>query len=186
MKRIKNFWLDLGNLPKHEWGLKYVLPPLALFITWGFAGHLYLSNISKEKLTPKIGIVKSIAIKLERGYRSNKSYPLIISLIAEKGEYRIMDKFKDYFHKIQEDVLPSDTISLYVRNNWQYLLSWGRGKDVLIIEKKGETIFPISAYRNDAKGLCIFLAFISAFLWIVYYLYKKKIILKKRFEYPVK
>lgn len=184
IKWLKRFWFDLGNLPKPEWGLKYMLPVLQLFFTWGFAGHLYLATISKRQLVPETGIVKSIAVKMERGSRSSKYYPLKISLMGKNYEYRVMDKFDSYFPAIQSAIIPGDTVSLYVRNYWQYILSWGRKKDVLLIEKKGHTVFPISAYRKDAQTLSIFLAFLSAIFWAVYFLYKKKIILKKRFEYP--
>lgn len=177
---LKRFWFDLGNLPKPEWGCKYMLLPSALFFTWGLVGHIYISVVTVNQLTPCIGEVTLIETRFERGGKSSKYYPLKIALSGYPHEFRLMDKFKKDFDHIQSEIKKGDTITLYKRNKSQALLSWGTLYDIYQIEKDGRIILPISAIRTDAKNLLPWLSVFSAILWLIYILYRKRIIIKNR------
>ena len=66
-KWFKRLWRDSGKMSKQEFGCKYFIPLVATFLTWGVVGHIYISTLSIEKLTPCKGEVTSIKTKLERG-----------------------------------------------------------------------------------------------------------------------
>jgi hypothetical protein len=178
---MKRLWHDLGNMTRFEFGCKYVFPIIAVFLTWGVIGHIYIINLDVKKLTPCIGKVTFIDIRLERGAKRAKYYPLKITITGHKGQFRVMDKFKKEFRFIQSEIKLGDTITIYKRNKWQSVLSWGRRNDVYQIEKKDTLIFSLRTVKEDARELIPWILIGAMTLWVIYFLYKRGVIVKKRY-----
>src|SRR5687767_12473004 len=124
IKWFKILWKDLGNLPRHHFFQKYILPALAIFFTWGATGHLYLSALTKDLLVKNVGQVSNIEEIMEGGrYIHN---PLIISLANYHQNFRLRDTYERDYFVLQQEIKVGDTITIYTRHLWQTILGWGK------------------------------------------------------------
>jgi hypothetical protein len=174
MNWIKTLYIDLGNLPEAHFLLKYILPGLAIFFTWGLAGQLLNISLDKNSLVANKGQVTDIAIKFEQGTRANyKYYPLKINLTNYAENFRLPDTYETDFPNLQEKILIGDTITLYTRHQLQTILGWGKQIDIYQIEKDGQTLFSISKVISEKKNQVALFSIFSLILWTWYILYRR-------------
>jgi len=171
---LKTLWKDLGNLPKGEFFHKYVLPVVAVFFSWGLAGHILLINLDKNSLVANKGQVTDIAVRFEQGTRASyKYYPLKIGLTNCSEDFRLPDTYKRDFPFLQEKILVGDTITLFTRHQWQTILGWGKQIDIYQIDKDGKTLFDISKVINEKKNQATLFSIFSIILWTWYIIYRR-------------
>lgn len=127
IKWLKTILKDLGNLDRGQFFMKYVLPALVIFFTWGLIGHLFLLSLNTSSLLPNKGSVTNIAVVYEQGTRARyKYYPLKIALTNHPKEFRLPDVHQQEFPYLLQRIAIGDTITVYTRHRWQALLSWGK------------------------------------------------------------
>jgi hypothetical protein len=108
-----------------------------------------------------------------------KYYPLIISLNNSTTNFRIRDKFDDWFPYLEDEIHIGDTIQIYTRTKFQTLLGWGKKGDVYLIEKGDKLLFPTSVVRDYNAGQAKGLLFLALLFWTPFVLYKLKVIKPK-------
>jgi hypothetical protein len=155
----------------------YILPLLALFITWGCIANFMQNNLEKKDLLQTKGVVSSINIVFEQGTRKNYKYnPLVISLNESSEIFKLRDRLNDWFPLIQEKVHVGDTICIYTRTKMQSLLGWGTKNDIYIIEKNNTDILRAFVMQEYNTSQAIATLFFSLLFWIPYLLFKLKVI----------
>ena len=119
------FWKDLYDQSRWQFYLKYILPGLALFFSWGLIGHVVLINLDQVSLIKNRGQVSNIVVRYEQGLRSSSKYiALKISLKNHETDFRLHDTYKNDFNDLQDHIEIGDTVTLYTRHLWQTVLSW--------------------------------------------------------------
>jgi hypothetical protein len=101
---------------------------------------------------------------------------LIISLTNSSTNFRIRDRFDDWFPFLEDKIHTGDTIEIYTRTKFRTLLGWGKKGDVYLIEKGGNLIFPLSVVREYNSGQAKALLFLALLFWTPFMLYKLKAI----------
>ena len=177
MTIFKKFWNDLVNLSRVHFGIKYVLPAVAIFLTWGCLGNFYQTRLDKSQLVRNNGQVRSIEVVFEKGTKSSYKYhPLRIVLVNSADKFRLRDSFDDWFPFLENKIHIGDTIQIYTRTRFQSLIGWGRKSDIYLIEKGSELIFPASVVRDYNAGQAKLLLFLALLFWTPYVLYKLKVL----------
>ena len=160
---------------------------MVVFFIWGLLGHLSLLALKTKSLIQNKGQVLSIGVKVERGIRGHKYYPLIISLFTTGGttrdfndlkklkrlfnDFRLKDDFTSQFASIQREIALGDTITIYTRKKWQTILGMGQQDDIYQIEKSNQILFPIEkmiAYQKIQTLLFGLFAFVSLAGYLIY------------------
>jgi hypothetical protein len=156
----------------------YILPLAGLFFTWGFFGHLYMSNLGKNDLKEINGTIEWIGSVTETSIsRSGAKYhPLKIELQGQSGTYRLHDNFKYDFKRIQDNLRVGDNVRLYRRTKFQSIISWGKTNDIFVIEKDNTIIFGLEKMIAFKKEQMDTFAGFSMICWTLYilYIYDKK------------
>lgn len=177
MTMFKKVLKDLLNLSRFHFACKYVFPSVAIFLTWGCLGNFYQTRLGKSQLVQYNGQVRSINVVFEQGTKSSyKYYPLIISLTNSTTNFRIRDKFDDWFPYLEYEIHIGDTIQIYTRTKFQTLLGWGKNGDVYLIEKGDKLLFPTNVMRDYNAGQATGLLFLALLFWAPFLLYKLKVI----------
>lgn len=146
-------------------------------MTWGCLGNFYQTQLDKSQLVQNKGQVHSIDVVFEQGTKSSyKYYPLIISLTNSEINFRIRDKFDDWFPFLENEIHIGDTIQIFTRTKIQTLLGWGERGDVYLIEKGGKLIFPTSIVREYNVGQAKAFLFLALLFWTPYVLYTLNVI----------
>lgn len=176
IKWLKDLWEKSGD-GKLFFGT-YILPLAGLFFTWGFFGHLYMSNLHKDDLKEINGAIEWIGTVTETSTsRSGAKYhPLKIQLQGESDTYRLHDNFKYDFKRIQDNLRVGDYVRLYRRTKIQSILSWGKTNDICVIEKDNTIIFGLEKMIAFKKEQMDTFAGLSMICWTLYilYIYDKK------------
>lgn len=175
IKWLKDFWDKSGD---RKFLLTHILPTAGLFFTWGFLGHLYMTNLDSDDLKEINGKIEWIGIVTESSISRSmaKYHPLKIKLQGQSDMYRLHDNFKNDFRRIQENLKTGDDIKLFTRNGLQTFISWGKTNDIFIIQKGNETIFGLERmikYKTNQRD--IFAGF-AILCWTIYlgYIYQKR------------
>jgi hypothetical protein len=177
MTIFKRFGSDLINLPRFHFGCKYVFPAAAFFLTWGCLGNFYQTRLDKSQLVANVGVVDNIDVAFEQGMKSSyKYYPLLISLKNSSDNFRLRDKFGDWFPFLRDSIHIGDTITIYTRTKFQTIIGWGKTNDIYLIEKGNELIFPASIVRDYNAGQAKLLLVLALLFWTPFVLYKLKVI----------
>ena len=177
MTIFKNLWSDISNLSRFHFACKYVFPSFAIFLTWGCLGNFYQIRLTKHQLVQNHGQVRSINVVFEQGTKSSyKYYPLIISLTNSKTNFRIRDKFDDWFPYLKDEIHIGDTIQIYTRTKFQTILGWGKKDDVYLIEKGGKLLFPSSVVSDYNAGQAKGMLFLALLFWAPFIFYKLKVV----------
>ena len=156
----------------------YILPFAGLFFTWGFFGHLYLSNLHKNDLKEINGAIEWIGTVTEASIsRSGAKYhPLKIQLQGQSDSYKLHDNFKKDFKRIQDILRVGDNVRIYRRTKIQSIISWGETNDIFVIEKDKTTIFGFEKMIGFKKEQMHTFAGFSLICWTLYilFIYDKK------------
>ena len=167
IKWLKDLWDKSGD---KKFLLTHVLPIGALFFTWGFAGHLYMTSLDKKDLKEIEGKIEWIGTVTESSASRSmaKYHPLKIQLQDSPDLYRLNDYFKLDFKRIQDSLRVGDEIRVYRRSGLQTFVSWGKTNDIFIIEKGVMTILGLDRmikYKQNQRDIFGVLAVIC---WAVY------------------
>lgn len=157
------------------WFVKYVLPLLALFFSYGFLGHLYTINLTKKDLINNSGVIENIKITTEYGGKLNYYYPLIITL--QNHNYRLPDSFSDKFEFLKSKIAIGDTISIYSRSEYLTYIGWDKKDDIYCIEKNNKEIFQLQTMKDYKTNQMLIFLTISIILWGSFFYFRKKITL---------
>ncbi len=184
---FKNLWNESG---KKSFLIRFIVPAAGIFFTWGFLGHLYMSNFQLSDLSPVKGRITYIEIVPEKSIsQSGRTYhPLMIRLNSGPELYRLHEEFKFRFDKILNQVHQGDIVTLYKRNRIQALISWGRMNDIFQIDYNNTTIFKLEWMLNYKKNQMTTFGIFSSICWTVYMIYlfertrKKKVAANKTYE----
>jgi len=170
----KILFKDLSDLSGPQFFQKYILPVLVIFFSWGAVGHLYILTLNSNKLIANSGVVTGIAVRLEQEIKY-KHYPLKINLTALPGEFQLPDEFKDRFYSLKKEIAVGDTVTLFTRNRWQTLLSWGEKNDIYEIRKDGRRLFKIEEVKDYTSGQGIIFGLLGTIFWLWYLYYKENL-----------
>lgn len=89
------------NLSKSEFGMKYLMPVIAAFITFGALGSIYMTTLRQENLETETGQVLNIGLNSYQRIRSNhNNYFLSIRLDNYSHEFRLLDFYENRFNSI--------------------------------------------------------------------------------------
>ena len=117
---LKKLWSDTQNLTKAQFLGKYLLPPIAMFFTWGMLGQILFICLYPNIFIKNTGQVTSISVQLEQETNKKyKYYPLKIALTKYPDEFRLPEIYKSDFPNLQEAIQIGDTIVIYTSNGWQ-------------------------------------------------------------------
>ncbi len=151
-KSIRENSNKLGVQTESKFFYKYVLPSLFIFFLWGFIGHQILIIFGEKNLVANSGIIKEIGVKFEQGTRERyKYYPLKIRL-DNNIEYRLQDLNEELFPEVLNKISAGDYITIYTRENWLSILSWGNNIDFYKIEKNNKEILSFSSTTKSKKS----------------------------------
>jgi hypothetical protein len=146
-------------------------------MTWGSFGNFYQTHLDKTQLVKNNGRVNNIEVVFEQGTKSSyKYYPLIISLVSSSDNFRLRDRFEDWFPFLEDKIHIGDTVQIYTRTRFQTLIGWGKRNDIYLIEKGNELIFPGNIVREYNAGQAKALLFFALLFWTPFILYKLKVI----------
>ena len=170
MKYLKQFWRDLGRLSKPQFGLKYVVPAIAVFFTYGAVGHFYVSYLSLDDLQKQTGQPLYADVRFLQGTKHNyKYYPLYIQLDNSPKEFRLMDTYNEYFPFIQDQVNAAKEITIYYRTPFQTFMGFGKETDIIQINKGNTTIFSMETVGKHSRKTSLMMFVFAAILWGIYY-----------------
>lgn len=120
--RLKKLGNEFGT---NEFGIKYGLPIVALFLTFGFLGHFYIQTLTTCDLIKTTGTVEYIRVVFEQGTKPQyKHYPLRIGLKESTQTFGIHDNFKLRFSTLENEIKTGDTISIYSRSQFRTYIGW--------------------------------------------------------------
>ena len=178
MNWIKKIWQDTGELSTRQLCFKYLLPLVAIILTWIFIGKIYLNQIKINSLVANTGQVTNFAFKLEEettfGSRySHDVYPLKINLSNYNFDFRLREDFSNDFRALLTKMPEGDTITIFTLGSLQSFLCLSSQTDVYEIVNNGKTIFPLDKMRNYNLLKAIPPGIICLILWILYYYYRK-------------
>jgi hypothetical protein len=159
-----------------KWAIKYILPILAIFFTYGFLGNLYTITLTKNDLIKNTGVIQNIETKLEQSGRNNKYYPLIINLGFDN--FRLIDSFKDNYDSIKSMIFVGDSVTIYSRSTILTYLGMGQKNDIYCIDKNGFEIFKFQDMISYKRNQMIIFLIISLFLWSSFFYSRNRIITK--------
>jgi len=191
---LKKFWDDLSRLSRWRFFCKYILPLLSLFFLWGVIGHLSLLALKTKSLIAHKGQVIDIGVRLERGYRGHKYYPLKMVLLNQSmpiktklkrtsdlfRTFRLKDNFGWQFTYIENAIHPGDTITVYTRKKWQTLVGMGKQDDIYQIEKNAQILFPIEDMIEYQRSQTVVFAIFALIFTGGYGIYLRTRFLEKR------
>ena len=167
---------------------RFIVPTAGIFFSWGFLGHLYMTNFQLNDLTPLEGRITYIDIVPEKSIsQSGGTYhPLMIRLDTGSELYRLHEEFKFKFDELLNQVSEGDVVTLYKRNRTQAFLTWGRGNDIFQIDSNNTTLFKLEWMLNYKKNQMATFGIFAVICWIAYSVYwiertrNKKVAAKSR------
>ena len=156
---------------------KYVLPFLAIILTWIAVGSLFNLLLARNNLCSFTGNVEKIRVEELRfpsRFRNHIDHNLVIRFVDPSNIYVLSEDFKSNFADILRNIHPGDRVSIYFRSLSQTIFGLGRQSDIYQLEKNNIVIFPISTVRRKyiLIGLSSFL--FAPLVWFGYYLVLKK------------
>ena len=198
ISRLKIFWDDLPRLSRWRFFCKYFLPLLSLFFLWGVIGDLSLLTLKTKSLIAHKGQVFDIGVRLERGYKGHKYYPLKMVLLNQSmpiktklkrtsdlfRTFRLKDNFAWQFPYIENAIHPGDTITVYTRKKWQVLVGMGQQDDIYQIEKNVQILFPIEDMIEYQRSQTVVFAIFALIFTGGYSIYLRIRFLEKRRPQP--
>lgn len=158
---------------KNSFLIRFIVPTAGIFFSWGFLGHLYMTNLQLTDLTPVEGRITYIDIVPEKSMsRSGGTYhPLMIQLNTGPELYRLHEEFKFRFDELLNQVQEGDVVTLYKRNRILAFLTWGRKNDIFQIDSNSVTLFKLEWMRNYKKNQMVIFGILAAICWIAYSVY---------------
>lgn len=176
MKWLKDLWDKSGD---RKFLLTHILPAAGLFFTWGFLGHLYMTNLDKDDLKEIRGKIEWIGTVTESSASRSmaKYHPLKIQLQESPDMYRLNDYFKLDFKRIQDSLRVGDEIKVYRRSGLQAFISWGKTNDIFIIQKGDMTILGLERmlkYKKNQRDIFGVLTIICLAVYIGHIYNKRK------------
>jgi len=140
--------------------LKIMIILFPLIVLGNAIEYFFVKKENLKKITGKVSerIVKDY--KCSGYYRSSASCEkTLIKLEGIKGTFHVSD-YADrgaYIDGIQK----GDTVSVYIRKWYQFILTFGAGKDIYGLEKNGESYYDIDRWKASNKAFILVFGFLS-------------------------
>ncbi len=168
-------WLKylLNEFGKRTFLIKFIVPIAGVFFTWGFLGHLYMTNFKLSDLTQIKGQITYIDIVPEKSIsRSGRMYyPLMIRLNNGSEVYRLHEEFNFRFDELINQISEGDVVTIYKRNRKQAFLTWGKRNDIFQIDHGNSTMFRLEWMLNYKRNQMGILGIFATVCWVSYLLY---------------
>ena len=131
--------------------------------------------VSKDNLKKITGTVSEIIVKtykcgggLNKLNRTDVCDRTIIKLSDVSGSFHVSD-YSDRGAYI-EGIQKGDKVSVYVRKWYQYILTFGAGKDIYGIEKDGVSYYDIDRWKRSNMSFMIIFGILTLFFGALYIL----------------
>ena len=167
---LKKFWKELTNLRREEFGMKYIVPVIAAFITFGTIGSYCMTKLDIDDLEKQTGQVNYITVRFLQGLKPNYKYhPLWIQLDNYEDEFRLMDTYSKEFQRLQSEIKIGDEITIYHRNQFLTVLGFGKTYDIFQINKGDQIILSIDIIKANYKHSVWMMGILAIVFWTLYY-----------------
>jgi len=149
--------------------LKIMIILFPLIVLGNAIEYFFVKKENLKKITGKVSerIVKDY--KCSGYYRSSASCEkTLIKLEGIKGTFHVSD-YADrgaYIDGIQK----GDTVSVYIRKWYQYILTFGAGKDIYGLEKNGVSYYDIDRWKKSNMAFVIIFGVLTLFFVPLYIL----------------
>ena len=175
MNPIKQFFKDLWNLPKHEFGRKYFLLPATLVF---LAMALWLSI---EMILPLNSLTKSTGIvtRMDSVITRVKNKPLFkqvdkeLRIFLDNQSYYYTVSTSTDFGFIISKINIGDKVFIYTRPKLYELLSFGVNKRIYQLESRKDYVIDFKEHQRKLP-LSVLILWISTFGFGSYYIYRWK------------
>jgi hypothetical protein len=167
---LKTFWKDITNLSKADFGIKYLIPAIAAFMTFGTFGNFCMIKLDTDNLAKQTGPVNSIQVRFLQGLKpSYKYHPLWIQLDNYPDEFRLMDTYSKEFERLQSEIKVGDEITVYYRNAFLTVLGFGKTYDIFQINKGDKIVLSMDVIKDNYNHLVLIMGIAASILWALYY-----------------
>jgi len=128
--------------------------------------------VQKQNLKKVTGKVSEVVVKTYKCpgtmYSATTCEKTMIRLENVKGTFGVSDYVNRgaYIDAIEK----GDVVTIYIRKWYQYVLTFGAGKDIYGLEKDGVSYYNIARRKNSNMLFMIIFSFFSLFFWALYIL----------------
>lgn len=149
--------------------LKFLVIAFALIVLGNALEYFFVQKINLRKVTAKVSevVVKTYKCAGWR-YGARKCEKTMIRLENVKGIFSVSD-YADRGAYI-EGIQKGDNVSVYTRKWYQYILTFGAGKDIYGLEKDGVSHYDIDRWKKSNKAFMIVFGILSIVFGSLYVL----------------
>lgn len=153
--------------------LKFLLPVVALVITYVILEQSYMATLSENDLVP----VSSKVISIKQGkYKHGRSLRDRITIVLDKPDSQcyFMENNQDLFPTIMNKIQIGDLITVYHRTKMQAKVGLGNEFEILKIQKEAENVYSLEMAKQNFRSLRNYLVVPALALWIFYLYFRNK------------
>lgn len=153
--------------------LKYLLPFLALVMTYVVADQSYMGMLNESDLSSISAKVISIS---QSKFKKGRSTIDRISITLDKTNQQpyFLDNNPELFPTIINNIQSGDFITLYHRTKMQAKIGLGNEIEILKIRKGAQDIYSLEKAKQPFISLRNYLILPAIILWILYFYFRKK------------
>ena len=153
--------------------LKFMVIAFPLVFLGNTIEYFSVTKDNLKKIEGKVSHVVLKTYKCNKGYRGKYSgtgtcEKTIIKLENVKGSFHVSD-YADRGAYI-EGIQKGDNVSVYIRKWYQYILTFGAGKDIYGLEKDGVSYYDIDRWKRSNLAFVIIFGVLTLFFVPLYIL----------------
>ena len=149
--------------------LKFMIIAFPLVVLGNTMEFLF---VQKENLRRITGEVSAVEVKTYRcggtKYTKRSCEKTMIRLENVKGTFRVSDYVNRGAHI--DAIEKGDMVTVYIRKWYQYILTFGAGKDIYGLEKDGISYYDIERWKRSNVAFIVIFSIISLFFLALYIL----------------
>jgi|GEM_PF-2823443 len=149
--------------------LKILIIAFPLIVLGNAVEFFFVQKQNLKKVTGKVSEVVVQTYKCPGTmYSATTCEKTMIRLENVKGTFGVSDYVNRgaYIDAIEK----GDVVTIYIRKWYQYVLTFGAGKDIYGLEKDGVSYYNIARRKNSNMLFMIIFSFFSLFFWALYIL----------------
>jgi len=150
--------------------LKILIIAFLLIVMGNAIEYFFINKNDLKKVEGKVSevILKTYDCPGESRFSKSTCEKTIIILENVKGSFRVSDLINQgaYIDEIEE----GDDVTIYLRNWYQYFLTFGSGRDIYGLEKNGVVYYNMERWKASNKAFMLLFGILSVFFGALYIL----------------